>query len=202
MVPSGIIRASFFPEIEADLVSATLEMPAGATIERTEAVVDRIEEAGQRAMTRVAGGRDPDFLEATYTSVGLLQVQGGATGVQETFRPSLADIRLSLVPSSERSFSSTALEEAWREELGDVPEARSITISSTLLGAGDPVNVQISHPDEQALPLIRDRIVAGLGEMNGVFDIESDQDAGLREIELRLRAEARSLGVTLEDVAS
>ncbi|MGB3166049.1 MAG: efflux RND transporter permease subunit [Alteraurantiacibacter sp.] len=200
MIPGGLIKASFFPEIEADLVTASLEMPAGTTIERTEAVVERIESAGQRALERLREG-DESFLEATYTTVGLRAVQGGSNGLQQTFRPNLADIRLSLVPSSEREVTATALEEAWRDELGDVPEAKSLTISSSLLSVGAPVDVEISHPDDAVLRTARDRIMDGLRTINGVYDIQSDQDAGLREIELRLKPEARSLGITLQDVA-
>jgi len=44
--------------------------------------------------------------------------------------------------------------------------------------------------------------MAELARFDGVFDIQSDQDAGLREIRLTLKPAARTLGVTLEDVAS
>ena len=203
MIPGGLIKVAFFPDIEADQVTARLEMPAGTTIDRTAAIAERIEAAGDRAIARFNDG-EPDnaaFVEATYASIGLQQVQGGPDGLRSTFRPTLADLRISLVPSSERDISALELEEAWREELGDVPEARSLEITSSLLAIGDPVNVQISHPDTAVLDAASQRIVAELQTISGVFDIESDQDAGMREIELRLKPEARTLGVTLQDVA-
>lgn len=216
MLPAGIIKFSFFPEIEGDIVTATLEMPSGTTVERTAAITERIEAAADRAIARFdaeppggeteneTAGPDgaPYFVEALYTTIGLAQTGGGPGGPQSTIRPNLANVQLSLIPSAQRDISASQIEEAWREELGEVPEARSLTISSSLLGVGEPVNVQLNHPDEATLDLASDRLMNELSRVGGVFDIESDQDAGQQEIELRLKPSARTLGVTLQDVAS
>ena len=203
LLPAGIIKFSFFPDIEADIVSATLEMPAGTTIDRTSSVVERIEAAASRATQRFSDdGEEPQsFVKSTYTTVGLVQAQTGPGTVNRNLSPNVASVQLSLVPSGERSVSAAEIEQAWREELGEVPEARSLTITSALLSIGDPISVQISHPDQQSLDRARLRIMDGLQRLGGVFDVESDQDAGMREIELRLKPSARTLGVTLQDVA-
>ena len=54
MIPGGLIKFSFFPEIEGDIVVAALEMPSGTTVERTAEVTERIEAAADRAMARFA----------------------------------------------------------------------------------------------------------------------------------------------------
>ncbi|WP_114520696.1 efflux RND transporter permease subunit [Altererythrobacter sp. ZODW24] len=203
MVPAGIIKFTFFPDIEADVVSATLEMPAGTTIDRTEAVTERIEAAADRAIERFTdeAADDAAFMKATYTTVGMIARSGGPDGNTQTLRPNLANVQLSLVSSTARDVSAAQIEEAWREELGEVPEARSLAISSSLLSVGDPVNVQLSHPDEEVLDRASQQVMASLGRVSGVFDIESDQDEGMREVDLRLKPSARTLGVTLQDVA-
>ncbi len=203
MVPAGIIKFTFFPDIEADVVSAALEMPAGTTIERTEVVTERIEAAADRAIERFTdqSADDAAFMKATYTTVGMIAVSGGPDGNTQTLRPNLANVQLSLVSSTAREVSAVQIEEAWREELGDVPEARSLSISSSLISVGDPVNVQLSHPDEEVLDRASLQVMAALGRVSGVFDIESDQDEGMQEVDLRLKPSARTLGVTLQDVA-
>tara|TARA_B100000029_G_scaffold145715_11_gene141038 strand:- start:16792 stop:20076 length:3285 start_codon:yes stop_codon:yes gene_type:complete len=214
MIPGGLIKFSFFPEIEGDIVVAALEMPSGTTVERTAEVTERIEAAADRAMARFAdqdtpadaaeadGSASPSFLEAVYTTIGQARSTNGPGGPQTTLRPNLANVQLSLVPSAERDVSAVQIEEAWREELGEVPEARSLSISSSLLGVGAPINVQLNHPDDAVLDQAGDRLMAELGRVSGVFDLESDQDAGQQEVELRLKPSARTLGVTLQDVAS
>lgn len=212
MIPGGLIKFAFFPEIEGDIVVASLEMPSGTTVERTADVTARIEAAADRALARFDAdppgdapdnGVGPFFLEAIYTTIGMAQSNQGPGGTQQTLRPNLANVQLSLIPSAQReNISAAAIEEAWREELGPVPEARSLSISSSLLGVGEPVNVQLSHPDDAVLDLASDRLMDQLARVAGVFDIESDRDAGQQEIELRLKPAARTLGVTLQDVAS
>ncbi|MEP3422994.1 MAG: efflux RND transporter permease subunit [Erythrobacter sp.] len=204
MLPAGIIKFSFFPDIEADTVGASLEMPAGTTINRTQEVTERIEAAGERAVDRLLGeGADRSSLVmSTYTTVGLQQVGGGPDGDVDNFSPGISSVQFALTSNEERTVSALAFEEAWRDELGAVPEARSISISSSLLSLGEAVNLRISHPNEEILETAKSRVMSDLSQVSGVFDVESDQDAGMREIELRLKPSARTLGVTLQDVAA
>ncbi len=44
-------------------------------------------------------------------------------------------------------------------------------------------------------------MIKRLREFDGVFDVQADQDQGLREIQLDLRPEARTLGLTLDNLA-
>ena len=206
MIPGGIIKMTFFPEIEADSVIAALEMPAGTNAGRTAEIADRIEAAGERAIARFSEeGAEPgsaSFLIGRYSTIGISVVAGGPAGPQTTLAPNIARIEYSLVSSEQRDISAEEIENAWREELGPVPEARSMTISSSLLSLGEPVNVQLSHPEEPILEEAVLRLINELGGISGVFEIESDQDEGMQEIELRLKPSARTLGITLQDLAS
>lgn len=206
MVPSGIIKIGFFPEIEANSVIAELEMPAGTNVERTSAVIDKVEAAGARAIARFSeDGADEgsaSFLNGKYTTIGMSRASRGPAGSETTLSANIAKVEYSLVGSDERDVSSAEIENAWREELGEVPEARSMTISSSLLSLGEAVNVQLSHPEKPILEEAIGRLINELDGIAGVFDIESDQDEGMQEIELHLKPSARTLGVSLQDVAS
>jgi len=202
-IPGGLIKFEFIPEIEADAVTSMLEMPAGTNVKRTAEVVARIEAAGNRAIARFADGDagNATFLDATYTTIGLSSSEAGPLGMIQTFRPNLANVQYSLVSPDIRDVTAAQIEEAWREELGLVPEARSLSISSSLLASGEPVNVQLSHPDEAVLVEAAAKLMNALSGISGVFDIESDRDQGMQEIELRLKPSARTLGITLQDLA-
>lgn len=206
LLPAGIIKFSFFPQIEGEAITAKLELPAGATIERTSEVARRIEEAGDRALARFAPpGEDQDppaFVDAIYTTVGTRTSGGGANGQQQQLGSNIAEIQIALISAGEREVGAAEIEQAWREELGEVPEARSFSITSDQVSFGAPINIQIFHPDAEELARARERIMAQVSQIEGVFNVESDQDAGQREIELRLKPSARTLGVTLQDVAS
>ncbi len=202
-IPGGLIKIAFFPQIEADIVTASLEMPSGTPVERTGLVVQQIVAAGDRAVERLGetnGGED--FLSATFSITGGTSVQAGPNGPQQTIQPNLGSVQYSLVSSDLRDFSATEFERVWREELGEVPEARSLSISASLFSFGAPVNMRLSHPDEEILKEATSRLMDELTRISGVFDIESDQDEGMQEIELRLKPSARTLGITLQDLAA
>lgn len=204
LVAGGQIKTEFFPEIEADVVSASLEMPSGTSIERTTQVADLILQAGERAAARF----DEDMpqatsnLEDTYVTIGMIS-QGGANPLAggDTLQPNLANIQFSLIGSGERDFTATEFEDVWREELGELQGVRSLSISTSLISAGDPVNLRLSHPDEDTLDLAAERLIGSLQRVSGVFDVESDQDEGVRQVDLTLKPSARTLGITLQDLA-
>lgn len=209
LIPAGIIKTSFFPDIEGDVISASVELPAGATVERTARVAEKIRAAGDRVLARYQSdeereaGAPPYFVEAIYTTVGQRAVgQGGPGGTRTTSSPNLADVQIALMTGSERPVSAREIQDAWREEIGELPEVKSLSITSDDVDFGAAINVQLFETDEAVLDDARLRVMDGIARINGTYDIESDQDAGLREIELRLKREARTLGLTLEDLAS
>lgn len=204
LIPAGVLKVQFFPEIEADAVAAQLEMPAGTTIERTADVTQRIEDAGQRALARFSEQEDgyDDIFDASYTTIGLIGSGGSPIGNNESLRSDVANIQLSLVPAAQRDFSAQEFEQAWRDELGEVPEARSVSFNSSLISAGAPVNVRVSHQDREVLEEATTRLMSELERVAGVFDVESDQDDGVQQVDLTLKPSARTLGITLQDLAS
>jgi len=203
LVPAGIIKVEFFPEIEADVISASIEMPAGTSIERTSEITARIERAGERALSRFSELEDSndDVLESTYTTIGLISSGANPLNNNQTLQPNVANVQVSLIAAADRDFTAGEFEMAWREEMGEIPEARSISLSSSLISAGAPVNVRVSHPDREVLEEATDRLMAELGRVAGVFDIESDQDDGVRQVDLTMKPAARTLGITLQDLA-
>lgn len=205
LIPAGIIKVSFFPAIEADIVTASLEMPAGTTIEETERVARLIEQHGRDAYAAVAPEKEgdaPEALNAIYTLIGQAPARNGPDpGGGQGFSSNIASVQFSFIPGDQRALTSKEFENAWREQVGPVPEAQSLIFASDLLSVGAPVDVQLSDPDPAVIEAASAQLMDELNRFSGVFDIESNQDDGLKEIQLRLKPEARSLGVTLQDVA-
>lgn len=203
MVPAGIIRVNFMPTVEADMVTATLEMPEGTPAGRTSEVTDFVEEAGHRAIARLSPDGDGSLLEGVNVTVGqeALQFRPIGGGPEADPRANLAAVEFKLVTAESRDISATDFQQAWREELGPLPEARALTITAELLDFGLPVHVELSHPDPRRLTTIADTLMERLRAFEGVFDVRADQDQGLREIQLDLRPEARTMGLTLDVLA-
>jgi multidrug efflux pump subunit AcrB len=138
-----------------------------------------------------------------YETVGTQPAGGGpgGGGGAGTLQANVAAVQVQLLDAETRDLSSQLFERRWREEVGPVPEARALTFASSIVGAGAPVQVELSHPDTEELERVGTRLVGELEEFEGVYDIQTDQDRGLRELQLTLLPAGRVLGLTLDDVA-
>ncbi len=207
MIPAGIIKVDFMPSVEADLVVASLEMPEGTPVRRTSDVADALEEAGYRAvgqLSSVRNGAVESLLSGVNVTIGLGARQSGpgrASTENADPRANIAAVEFKLVTADQRDVSATDFQQAWRDELGPLPEAKALTITAELIGFGLPVHVELSHPDPARLVSIGDTVIERLREFDGVFDVQADQDQGLREIQLDLLPQARTIGLTLDNLA-
>ncbi|MCH7565033.1 MAG: efflux RND transporter permease subunit [Gemmatimonadetes bacterium] len=206
LVPAGLIRVEFFPGVEGDNVIADLEMPEGTSVSRTSAVAEQIRLAAERAVERLESERpegSPPLVRGVYSVVGNPPPVGGPIAAITTGAPvaNRAYVNVRLLSAEERTLTARRFEQVWREEVGDLPEVRSLTFSADILNIGAPVQVELSHPDPQQLAIIGRRVVNELQSLAGVFDVKTDQDQGLREIQIRLKPEANTLGLTLDNVA-
>ena len=203
MVPAGIIRVNFMPTVEADLVTATLEMPEGTPAARTSEMADFVEASGYRAIARLSPENSGSLLEGVNVTVGqeARQMRLAGAGPEADPRANLAAVEFKLVTAEFRDVSAADFQQAWRDELGPLPEARALTITAELLDFGFPVHVELAHPDPGRLTSVTDTLMERLRAFEGVFDVRADQDQGLREIQLDLRPEARTMGLTLDALA-
>jgi len=205
LVPAGLLRISFFPEVGGDVVSANLELPVGTPSERTREAAERLV-AGARAAAEQLEAERPDdaapLIEAIFMTVGSRPAGGGPGGGGGGASGSnLAAVQVKLLESEERDLPARVFEDLWRDKVGPLPQARSLQFASSLINAGAAVQVELSHPETARLDAISEQVVTELGSFQGVFDIKTDADAGLREVQLELLPAARTLQLTLDDVA-
>jgi len=205
ILAGGYVKFTFFPEIEGDNVIASIELPSGATVERTQSVVNRLEEEairlGQEFDALVETG-DPaiksmNILVGSQDS-GQASPLGGGAGASTS---NVATVVLELTPPENRSFASSEFEDRWREAVGLVPEARKLTYSSEQMSFGDPVRVELTAASVATLDSVVNDVEAELRQLTGVFDVKNDRDTGKREITFQLKPEARSYGLTLQSLA-
>ncbi len=207
LVPAGIVPTTFADVVEGDFVTATLEMPDGTLAERTYEVAMELERAGRRVLERLDRDRPdgaPSLLSGVIVTVGQRpRVEGGGLDPTPTMNPeaNIATVEFKLLSAQERNISTIAIVQAWRDEVGVLSYVRGIAFSGEVINLGSPVEAVLSHPDPERLGEIADSVVDDLRSVTGVFDVRSDHAPGVGQIQLALRPEARTLGLTLEDMA-
>ena len=207
LLPAGIVKTSFTEAVEGDFVTASLEMPDGTTAQRTYEVARELEEGGLRAIKKLTldwPEDGPPLLSGVTVTVGMrARVEGGGLVPEPTLKPpaNIATVQFKLLSAQQRSITGGEVAQAWREEVGVLPYVRGLTFSGKLIDLGNPVEVALSHPDSDRLDQIADALVNSLRGLSGVFDVRSDHTPGVREMQIELRPEARTLGLTLDEMA-
>jgi multidrug efflux pump subunit AcrB len=185
MVVGGRLEFIFFEVEDAESVNVTLRMPIGTPVAETDAVVRRIE----------AAALDQPEVASAYSSVGAIGDVNGEGG--DISQPHLGQIFLELNPVEQRERTSNDVILAIREQLGELAGVKSLRFEPI---GGGPGGVAISlgvvgDNTEQATQVV-DRLKAMLEEIQAVFDIEDDADAGQRELRFELKDGATQLGFT------
>ncbi|MDE2732520.1 MAG: efflux RND transporter permease subunit [Bacteroidota bacterium] len=207
VVRGGLVNFIFIPEIEGEVVSARIEMPLGTTADRTQQVLDRVEVAGRRAAATLQAqlpDDHPPLVTKTLSIVGdqpSLGLFPMAANQEVIVQQHLGEISFELVNAEIRRLPALRFEEEWRQEVGELPEVSSLVIQSALLSLGSSIRAEISAPTVAALEDAVTRFRAELAEVAGVSNIDDDRTTGKREVQLELLPEARTLGLTFEDMA-
>jgi multidrug efflux pump subunit AcrB len=201
---AGWIKFTLFPKVESDFLRCQLTMPAGTPVERTAEIAALLEQAGKEALAEAEKKRPedaPPLLKGIITRLGR---HGRGTGPLASGPQSgshLAQITIELLEGEKRDVTATQLGNLWRQKVGTVPDAESITYQSVLFSAGNAVEVHMSLDDHDMLEAAAEELKAELKTYPGVFDVSDSFLPGKDEMQLKLKLAARSLGLTLDDLA-
>lgn len=204
LVVHGYVRFSFFPSIEGKFVTANIEMVDGTTFARTEALTERLRQAALRAGETIQNTLPtdaPPVIRGVNIVVGRSGARGGPNPTAAVAGSERAQIVVRLIDPELRTFPSRAFENAWREEIGDVAGVKTLTLSSSIVGAGDAIALEMSVPDGQDISPVIDEVREALVHIPGVFDIRDDKSTGRLEYRLSLKDEAHIYGLQLSDLA-
>lgn len=201
---SGRIGFQFFPGIEGDRIYATLTMPPGTPLARTEAAVVQLEKAAFAVEDeyRREHGDGQRLIVHSLSSIGRQTPRGGpssaSTGGGGTH---LAQLRLELTDWQERELSASQIGARWREAVGGIPDAVELKFEAYSMHAGSPIGLVLSSDHPGDLVAASTELRGALEGYAGVLDVSDSFRAGKEEIRLRLLPEAESLGLTLGDLA-
>ncbi|MCF8032970.1 MAG: efflux RND transporter permease subunit [Desulfarculaceae bacterium] len=205
LLMGGYIKFTLFPMVEGDMLTANLELPAGAPPEQTIKVVGQLEKSVSDVLHETDQKRPKGSEPLHKYTVSLVGISTGGrashSGGSASAGGHLATVFVELLEGEKRDMSTKELVAAWRKRTGTVPEAESLTFTGELFSAGNPIEVHLSAPSEDELIRASDDLKERLSTYTGVFDISDSFTPGKWEMQLELKPAARSLGLTLQDLA-
>jgi len=206
LVASGRVIFQFFPAIEGDRVYATLLMPEGINVELTERGALQIEQSVVALRQEIAAdlGRDLDDspILHVFASIGSNAARSSGPPSRTAGGSHLAEVVLDLAPIEDRpGWTSNRIASRWRELTGPVTDAVDLQFNADSFSAGDPISLQIRGRDVEELKRAALHLRQELAQFPGVFDLSDSFRAGKQELQLNIKPEAKSLGLTLTDLA-
>ncbi|MFO8232624.1 MAG: efflux RND transporter permease subunit [Longimonas sp.] len=203
LLAGGYIKNEFFPSIPGNVVTVQVKMPPGTNAAATERAAQRLRTQGVEVLRELEDESGERLLETSYTTVGRQPVaSGGRTQAGFTAqRPNVAEVSIEMVDAEERTVPSPELEDRWRRAVGTPADIESLAfVSSTGGPGGDPVSVQLFAPTVEQMKQAAMVVQDSLQRRGGVVNVTTDWEEK-REIKLRLKPAARTLGLTLNDLA-
>lgn len=198
LLAGGVVKFTFFPQIEGNFVSAELRFPEGTSQDETLARADRFVAAARRAADDLGA---PDLVQATAVTVGFSNAAGGPGGAGDTLTGATATIEVKLADAGSRDVPAQAFRQAWRDAVGAVPGAREVLFSSSVIGVGAAVVLEVTAEDEAARAAAVRRLRQALAGREGVMDIRDNRFSAAREIAIDPRPAAQAFGITAADIA-
>lgn len=186
MFGAGLVKKSFMPEIESDEIIVNVVMPEGAPYSRALEVLAQLQAAEQALVDEVKEKNEGsgELIENWYT---------------RSRRDSVLAI-VKLAPPEVRDMSAKDAALRLRELMGDVPDAKEVTVQYTQ-GNNDPsFEMSIRHPDLEVLRAATKDFEDQLRTYDSLYDVRNNLEGASEEIRLTLKPGANKLGLSLAEV--
>ena len=188
----GFTPFIFSPQLDWEFVYAYLEYPKGTP---PDTVIDATERLDAAFKSVEQEHLRPGGLSLVTTATRSV----GRSGSRDRLR---GDVYAEFDPK--RVFEQTSSQEIvahWREQAGDFPGAERVVFwGLDTSPGGRPVELSLLGSDINELEDVASQIKTQLALYAGVFDIQDSRGPGKWELQMKLKPEAESLGVQLDDL--
>ncbi|GAB1390147.1 MAG: multidrug resistance protein [Rubrivivax sp.] len=170
-----LVGSEFVPQADQGFTQLQLRLPVGASLERTSAKVQQVENA----------------------VLAMPEVKTVSTWIGGAGQRNLAWLNIVLKPRKERSRSQKQVEDAIREAIAHIPG------TDAALGFERPIYVALLGSDPDVLAQLSKDFAEKVKKIPGAVDVESSVKDGLPAYAVRLKDSAvRELGLTAPQLAS
>ncbi len=197
-IAGGRLPFTLLPKEDGNILRARIRFPEGTPASVAGDTIERIESAawelnGQPELKPASKG---ELVRQVYSVAGEFNDFHSIRG------SNLGEVRVELMQADKRALDDDKIIAVWRKFIGEVSDAAEMTIGRQQLGpTGHPLEVRLLSDSMADLEAASETLMAKLREFGGVTNVYDDLIPGKRELKVKLLPGARSLGLTVEDVA-
>ena len=185
LVKSGRMGFELFPKVESDYAKVTVTLPFGTAFEKTLAIQNQIVKTAKTIVAQNGGDKLCD-------------------GIFSQIDSNVAEIMVYLTSPKIRPMSTAQFVDLWRQKVDNITGAESILFESDAggPGRGSALSIELSHSNVKILEQASEYLAQKLHEYPEVRDIDDGFSPGKRQINFRIKPEARLMGLDPTQVAS
>jgi len=196
LIKGGILKFEIFPEVDGFIMTSTVEFPSGTPLDITKQTIEQIDAALLRLAKHSQTRSGDPLIQDRLSLVGQTLEGIPRSG------PHLGSVQVILLDSERRGIHTKDLMIQWEKEVGPIPGVKSLTFAGLQAGPpGAPIEVWLQGRDMEDILAASDDLMDRLSKLEGVFQIHSDFSQGKNEMRLELKPQARTLGLTVDDLA-
>ena len=192
----------FFPKGESNWIIAEISYPLGTPFKITEKTIEHLENKAFELndfFDEVSDEKE-DLVINTFSLVGMIPRRDWKQGESGGH---VGEVWIELISSEKRGeISINNVLKKWRTLVGEIPGVERLAFL-TLEGGpgGNPIEIQLAGKDFDQLRLAADELKAEIATYPGTFDITDDFKPGKKEKRVTIKEGAKSLGITMRDIA-
>lgn len=184
-IQGGWLPFSFFPRVTSDYISAEATLPEAAPFSQLMSVAEYIEGSADKLKTE------------TNSEYGYEVMKG----IHVAAYGSTVRVTALLEDGNDRPVGSEVLAKRLQEEIGELQGVKELSVGFTIFKLPKPIEFVMRSDNQQQLEAFSADLVAIMSNMDGVYNVGSTLDSPSNEINLKLKPEANTLAVSLENVS-
>mgnify|MGYP001421243695 FL=1 len=193
---AGLIKSTVFPNIEGENIIVNLKFEAGSSEEKSIKWINYIEDKIIEKNKLIS----KDFNEGVSLVKAIEKTFGNNQAADQWTMASAQSseksyLNVLLVPSEERSIGTSEITNYFKDAVGEIPGAESLTFDiESPFGKAISIALFSENNDEllSAIKILKDYMIS----LNVMKNIESSDQKGLKEIKLKLKNKAYQLNLS------
>ena len=202
MVKSGVVRFVFFPDVEGNEITISVEMPVGTPFSQTSDVLLEIEKQSLLVQDELDKARKDSIFESISVVIGekMAITAGPRAGTGSGNGNNIGQVKITLVPSDFRDVSAKEIESMIRARISSIANIEKLEFRSSLIGDESDIKIELNHQDEETLNQasrdLRDRIK----KISGVTEVAYSYEEGKSEYIFKINEQGLALGLTSSEI--
>ncbi len=184
----GLLPVSIMPKVESQNISMTVAMDSTTNVKTTIAEAKKAAQALRQADRQLMAEHNSD--NPNVTNIAVFNTDNTHFMV-----------RAGLAGADTRTLAAPVIANRWRQVVGQIPGAKSVEISARQRFSDADLEIHLLGDNAEQKQAAADELMQALRLLNGVEDVSNRQDESNNEVQIHLKPEATTYGISKTQLA-